>query len=410
MDQPVTAQAIPTDPKALVAGIISKSLQFDAPAAVQLLFQVQAGYDSKAIGEQDYQLAQAELIKAISPQEPTPQVQAPQGSSERLQALYRQKADIVRILDGLADAVSSGKVSDADYEKLHVSNNARLLAVQSRIDADASGQPRVVAVQRREVTPQAIILASSASKPAQLPARAQEIKQELSEAAAMPSQEPAVDKAWASKYEKSLSELESSEKRMRDEASQFKGTLESLYSKLSNIESQVANLQTETGYIGKDVSKFKVAGQPEASSKDVEAKLSALSNEFEGRILELSSRLSNSETQMAQRLAEIRALVDKVDQFRQAMDLAAESARQVQEIQLQVDRAERVAALLGKTFVNSQRKFDDLDALGIRQSENEAKLAALAQRVSAMESMDIEMPASAAPAQPAQGQDKAASG
>jgi len=395
MEQPA-ASTIPFDPKAIVAGLSGNSLQFDAPAAVQLLLCIQSGYDAKAISEKEYLFAQAELLKKISPQDSPSQVQAPQGSSERVQALYKQKADIVRILDGLADAVSSGKLSDADYEKLHVSNNARLSLLQSRIESESSDQPRG-AVQRKEVIPSAIILSSSASKPAELPARAKELKRELSEAQSAPSMEAAVDKAWVSKYEKSMSELESSEKKMRTAASQFKGTLDNLYSKLSNLESQVSNLQTETGYIGTDVSKIKVTEQQDHTAADVEARMSALSNEFEGRIMELSTRLSNAEAQMAQRLAEIRTLVDKVDQFRQAMDLAAESARQVQEIQLQVDRAERVAGLLGKTFVNSQKKFEELDNVCIKQSENEAKVTDLSIRLSALESRVDKMPGSGAP-------------
>ncbi|MFA6329985.1 MAG: hypothetical protein WCX64_04885 [Candidatus Micrarchaeia archaeon] len=399
MEQQAPASTFPSDPKAIVSGLTDSSLQFDAPTAVSLLLQVQSGYDSKAIGEQDYVFAQGELLKKISPSETPSTVQAPQGSSERVQVLYRQKAEIVRILDGLADAVASGKLSDADYEKLHVSNNARLSQLQARIDAESSGQPRVVSIQRKEIIPSAIILASSASKASELPARAKEIKQELSEAQAAPSSEPAVDQAWVSRYEKSMSELETSEKRMRNEASQFKGTLDSLYSKLSNLESQVANLQTETGYIGTDVSKIKVTEQDQPS-KDVEARMTSLSNEFEGRVLELSTRLSNAETQMSERLAEIRGLVDKVDQFRQAMGVAAESARQVQEIQRQVDRAERVAGLLGKTFVNSQKKFEELDEISIRQAENEAKLASVSARLAALESTLDKPPISSAKAQP----------
>jgi len=410
MEPQANAQELPSDPKAIVAGLSGNSLQFDSSSAVPLLMQVQSGFDSKAISEKDYFFAQAALLKKIAPSDSPSLVQAPAGSSERLQALYRQKADIVRILDGLADAVASGKLSDADYEKLHVSNNARLSVLQSRIDSESSGQPRVVAVQRKEIIPSAIILSSSASKQAELPARAKELKQELADAPVAASQEPAVDKEWVSRYEKSMTELEDSEKKMRSEASQFKGTLDSLYSKLSNLESQVSNLQTETGYIGTDVSKIKVTEQQDHTAQDVEARMNALSNEFEGRILELSTRLSNAEAQMAQRLAEIRALVDKVDQFRQTMDLAAESARQVQEIQLQVDRAERVAGLLGKTFVNSQKKFEELDAVCIEQSENEAKVTDLAIRLAALESrmdkvsgVSVPLPASQ-PSSPA-GQD-----
>jgi len=410
MEPQANAQELPSDPKAIVAGLSGNSLQFDSSSAVPLLMQVQSGFDSKAISEKDYFFAQAALLKKIAPSDSPSLVQAPAGSSERLQALDRQKADIVRILDGLADAVASGKLSDADYEKLHVSNNARLSVLQSRIDSESSGQPRVVAVQRKEIIPSAIILSSSASKQAELPARAKELKQELADAPVAASQEPAVDKEWVSRYEKSMTELEDSEKKMRSEASQFKGTLDSLYSKLSNLESQVSNLQTETGYIGTDVSKIKVTEQQDHTAQDVEARMNALSNEFEGRILELSTRLSNAEAQMAQRLAEIRALVDKVDQFRQTMDLAAESARQVQEIQLQVDRAERVAGLLGKTFVNSQKKFEELDAVCIEQSENEAKVTDLAIRLAALESrmdkvsgVSVPLPASQ-PSSPA-GQD-----
>jgi len=397
METQAKAQELPSDPKAIVAGLSGNSLQFDSSSAVPLLMQVQSGFDSKAISEKDYMFAQTELLKKIAPSESPSSVQAPQGSSERLQTLYRQKADIVRILDGLADAVASGKLSDADYETLHVSNNSRLSVLQSRIDAEASGQPRVVAVQRKEIIPSAIILSSSASKQAELPARAKELKQELADTPVAASQEPAVDKEWVSRYEKSMTELEDSEKKMRSEASQFKGTLDSLYSKLSNLESQVSNLQTETGYIGTDVSKIKVTEQQDHTAQDVEARMNALSNEFEGRILELSTRLSNAEAQMAQRLAEIRALVDKVDQFRQTMDLAAESARQVQEIQLQVDRAERVAGLLGKTFVNSQKKFEELDGVCIKQSENEAKVTDLAIRLAALESRMDKLPGLAAP-------------
>jgi len=408
MEQQASASTLPSDPKAIVAGLSGNSLQFDAKAAVALLLQIQSGYDSKAISDSEYFLAQGELLKRISPQEQPSQVQAPAGSSERVQALYRQKSDIVRILDGLADAVASGKLSDADYEKLHVSNNARLSLVQSRIDAESSGQPRG-AVQRKEVIPSAIILSSSASKQADLPARAKEIKQELSTAQASQSQEPAVDRTWVPKNEKSVSELEDSEKKMRSEASQFKGTLDSLYVKLSNLESQVANLQTETGYIGTDVSKIKVTEQQDHTAADVEMRMNALSNDFEGRILELSSRLSNAETQMAARLAEIRALVDKVDQFRQAMDIAAESARQVQEIQLQVDRAERVAGLLGKTFVNSQKKFEELDGVCIKQAENEAKVTDLSIRLAALESRVDRMPGSGAPMPAARQTQQAAS-
>lgn len=400
MEPQAPASTIPTDPKAIVSALSNGSVQFDSSSAVPLLMQVQSGFDSKAISEQEYFFAQSELLKKISPQDSPSSVQAPQGSSERVQALYKQKAELVRILDCLADAVASGKLSDADYEKLHVSNNARLSLLQSHIDSESSGQPRA-AVMRKEVIPSAIILSSSASNQAELPARAKEIKQELSTAQAAQSQEAAVDKAWVSRYEKSVNELENSEKKIRDEASQFKGTLENLYSKLSNLESQVSNLQAETGYVGTDMSRIKVAGQQDRAVADVEARMAALSNEFEGRLLELSSRLSNAEMQMAGRLAEIRALVDKVDQFRQAMDLAAESARQVQEVQLQVDRAERVAGLLAKTFVNSQNKFEELDGLCIKQSENEAKVTDLAIRLAALESRVGKMPGSAAAPLPA---------
>jgi len=400
MAQQAPASTVPSDPKAIVAGLSSNSLEADSQTAAQLLLQIQSGFDSRAISEQEYFFAQSELLKKISPQDSPSQVQAPQGASERVQALYKQKADLVRMLDCLADAVSSGKISDAAYEKLHMACNAKLSQVQLRIDSEVSGQPRVVAVQRKEVIPSAIILSSSASKQAELPARAKEIKQELSAAQAAPSQEPAVDRAWALRYEQSASELSSLEKKMRDEAGQFKSTLDSLYSKLSNLESQVANLQTETGYIGTDVSKIKVTEQQDHSSKDLEARMNALSDDFEGRILELSSRLSNAEAQMAERLSEMRSLVDKVDQFRKTMDVAAESARQVQEIQRQVDRAEKVAGLLGKTFVNSQRKFNELDELCAKQQEAAAKLTDLALRLSALESrVGSAPPAAQAPAQ-----------
>jgi|GEM_PF-1587458 len=405
MEQPATASTIPTDPKAIVAGLSNSSLQFDAQSAVPLLLQIQSGYDSKAISENEYFFAQGKLLAKISPQDAPSSVQAPSGASERVQALYKQKAEIVGILDCLADAVASGKLSDVDYEKLHVSNNAKLTFVQSRIDAEsAPGTARVVAVMRKEIIPSAIILSSSASKKAELPARAKELKQELSTSPAAQSAEPAVDKAWVSRYEKSVTELEDSEKKMRNEASQFKGTLDGLYTKLSHLETQVANLQTETGYIGTDVSKIKVTEEQDHTAAEVESKITSLSNDFEGRILELSSRLSNAEAQMAARLAEIRSLVDKVDKFRESMDIAAESARQVQEIQLQVDRAERVAGLLGKTFVNSQKKFEELDGLCIKQVENEAKVTDLAIRLAALESRFDKTPGLVAPltAQPTQ--------
>lgn len=407
MEQQASASTIPTDPKAIVSGLSDNSLQADAQACAQLLVQIQSAYEAKAISEQDYFSAQGKLLQRISPQGSPSSVQAPQGSSERLQALYRQKADLVLMLDCLADAVASGKVSDAAYEKLQMAGNSKLSLVQSRIDSEQPGQQRVVAVLRKEVMPSAIILSSSASNASELSARAREIKQELSAAQAAPSQEPAADKERVSRYEKSLSELESSERKMRDEASQFKGTLDSLYSKLSNLESQVANLQTETGYIGTDVSKIKVTEQQDRGSKDVEARLDALSNEFEGRLLELSSRLSNAETQVAERLAEIRGLVDKVDKFRQSMDVAAESAKQVQEVKSQVDRAERVAGLLGKTFMNSRKKFDELDDLCIRQQENNAKVTDLALRLATLESRIGSTPAAPVfpqPSQPAAGQ------
>jgi hypothetical protein len=388
MEPQAAAQELPTEPKAIAAGLLSNRLQPDAQAAVQLLLQIQSGYESNKISEQEYFPSVGELVKKISPQDPSAaQPQAPQGASGRLQALYKQKAELARILDGLADAAASEKVPEALYEKLHVAANARLSAVQAKIDAEpAPGQQRVVAVQRKEVVPSAIIIPSSASKQAELPARAMEIKQELASAPVAPAQAfEQVGRDWAARYEKSVSDLEDSERRMKSEAAQFKSTLDGLYSKLSNLESQVANLQTETGYIGGDVSKIKVAEQQESRKQDTEARISALSNEFEGRIMELSTRLSNAESQMAQRLAEIRQLVDKVDQFRQTMDIAAESARQVQEIQRQVDRAERVAGLLGKTFVSSRKKFDELDLLCARQEETSAAVVDLRLRLSGLE-------------------------
>jgi chromosome condensin MukBEF ATPase and DNA-binding subunit MukB len=97
---------------------------------------------------------------------------------------------------------------------------------------------------------------------------------------------------------------------------------------------------------------------------------------------------------MATRLAEIRSLVDKVDQFRQSMDVAAESARQIQDIKLQIDRAERVAGLLGKTFVNSRRKFDELDEMVAKQQETAAKVTDLAFRLAELEARVEGTPAS----------------
>ncbi len=380
---------LPSDPKAIVAGLSSKSLQVEGQAAVPLLMQIQSGYESKAISEQEYFFAQAELLKKISPQDSASPVQAPQGASERVQALYKQKAGLVRITEGLADAVSSGKITEAAYEKLLMTCNARLSTVQSQIDSESSGQPRVVAVQRKEVISPAIILSSSASSAAELPARAREIKRELSAA-----------KAAASQDDAGLAEPGASEK-MRDEATQFSSTLDSLYTKLSSLESQVANMQTGTAHTGNRPAKAKATSQQDHAEQDSEAdRLNALSNDFEGRILELSSRLSNAEEQAAARLAEMRDLANRVGQFQQAMNAAADSARQVQELRGQVDRIERVTGLLGKTLVSSRNNFEELDEISAKQQEDRAKLTSIALRFAVLESKVNSTPLSQAPAQP----------
>jgi len=69
MEPQAKAQELPSDPKAIAAGLAGNSLQFDASSAVTLLMQVQSGFDSKAISEKDYLFAQAELLKKIAPSE-----------------------------------------------------------------------------------------------------------------------------------------------------------------------------------------------------------------------------------------------------------------------------------------------------------------------------------------------------
>ncbi|MFA5246401.1 MAG: hypothetical protein WC408_00740 [Candidatus Micrarchaeia archaeon] len=403
------AQNTPIDAVSLARRIAANDISLDEATAISLLPTVQSGYDSKAITEQEFINCQLALFCKISPSAATAAPAIPQSSSGKLHMLYTKKSDLVRILDSLADAVSSGKISEAAFERLHVTDNEKLSVIQAQIDAESgAGRVNSQPVQRREVMPSAIILSTSAK--AELPARAAQIKQELSKAEATTAQ-PFVDNAWVSKYEKSMSALESSEKQIRGESAQFKSTIDALYSKLSNLESQVSNLQTETGYIGGDISRIKAVPSTPSETAQFDTKLNALSNEMEGRVLELSSRVANAEAQLASRMAEIRGLIAKADQFRQAIDLSVESAKKTEQMQKQVDRAERVAELMGKTFVSSTKKFNELEEFREKQGDFIARLDVLSARLDALEASKLstlQQPAleqkAPLPAQPQQAQ------
>ena len=441
--------------------MVSSDLANDEASVLAMLSLVQAAYDSGKINETVFLQAESELVKKLSQKQKPVYVASAEPGAEsgetdtdgasRLLTLLRQREELEKTLDSLADAVASGKITEETYERLYIANSEKLSRVLSGIDFEAKKESEKYPVppmsrdqfpsreqrfasdynnsstnypaswnapaasqqypQPQAQTPvQTLQNAAPASipKPAhndqsffgalgnvfsppaslsaqpeqvkkmapqpQLPPRAEEIRNTINPEAQYSAQASSQSLAASpdfSQFRAAVSILEKSQAKAEKDVEQATVKVGELASKFDSISGQGSLYSESIANLKEEVAALSAA----MSSQE------GFSAETAKRFSEVTERLAKNEQLLNQRFEEIRQLVAQVEEIHGSSKLAHELQARSDDLHRQVLRTEKLADLMGRTFVDSTKKFAELDEFRHRQQAISASISALANSV-----------------------------
>ncbi len=367
--------------------LLDSDLAGDETAALAMLSLVQAAYDSGKIGEAKYLQAESELVKRLSGKhfhDSSRQGSAGGQQPDQLVLLLKEREELERTLDMLADAVAAGRITEQAYEKLYVSNSEKLSRVLSQIDFVASSAPATgsdIARQQASFGQQhQTTLPGEDEKSGSVPTTN-----------TSPATWPDSDRISSRVPRPALS----SQKHAGQGASLLSGIKEAfgLSGQKQGESGLSSRAETFKESVVKDFGPSTAQQQSEWSSqasglRQAVKALESLCQQNQSQLEkvrqdlgEADARMSASESQLRDRFAEMRSLVARVEEIHEAVKLSKDLAARTEAIHRQVLRTEKLAELMGRTFIDSTKKFNELEEYRHRQQAMSASLAALADSV-----------------------------